>query len=150
MTNATTIDLSQTAKDVQSAIEEAGQSQLAAEVAQAIQGADASAGIPVSGDITSYLLYSEITCVVQGGETFSGRAGGISTPGKVGYTGTLFLTNGNSIEQLYANTTAYLAVPAAPGFSLTFFDANHSSLATVAAVLSGPMGGIMGGKGSWD
>ena len=149
MTTTQTTDLDQIAQEVGAHIAANGGGAAADAIRASIADADLT-GYAVTGSLTSYLFYATLKVTITGGETFDGKSGGVGTPGSTDFTGTLYLTNGNSLQSLYANTQSFLLVPVTAGISITFFDGNSNSLATVAAVAASTIAGMFGGTGSWS
>lgn len=102
---------------------------------------------PATGSIVSLVFYLQIQVSIKGGETFNGKAGGVSTPGGGALFGDVYT---DDLSKLYANTVSFEFQSTPVYFSVLFFDGNSNLLGHFQAGAVSIVSGIGGGKGGWS
>ncbi|WP_371682978.1 VapA/VapB family virulence-associated protein [Flavobacterium sp. H122] len=108
----------------------------------------ATQSYPARGSVASFMFYLQFQIEIQnGGKTFNGKAGGLTTPGGGALYGDVYT---DDINRLYANTVSFQFNCTPVYTSLLFFDGNsnllgHFQSGSVSTVL-----GVGGGSGSWS
>lgn len=103
---------------------------------------------PATGSIVSAIFYLQFQVKVKdGGKTFNGKAGGISTPGGGALLGAV---QTNDINRLYADTASFFFSATAASVALIFFDRHHNSLGGGTFGAVSIVSGTGGGPGSWS
>lgn len=99
-----------------------------------------------NGNVASMIFYLQFQVNVNGGRSFNGKAGGISSPGGGALFGTVFT---DDIDRLYRDTHSF-AFQATPVYmALEFFDADHRLLGHFQSGGISTVLGTGGGTGSW-
>ena len=98
------------------------------------------------GSVVSLIFYLRFDIESSEGHTFTGNAGGISTPGGGAEYGTLTILD----ENIYKNTTSFQFTNPPGYLSILFFDSDstllgHADLGSISTVV-----GTGGGSGSWS
>lgn len=102
---------------------------------------------PATGSIASLIFYLQIQVSIKGGETFNGKAGGVSTPGGGALFGDVYT---DDLSKLYANTVSFEFQSTPVYFSVLFFDSSSNLLGHFQAGAVSIVAGIGGGKGHWS
>jgi len=112
---------------------------------QALQATTSS--YAANGSVASLIFYLQFQVNVDGGMTFDGKAGGVSTPGGGAMFGTVYT---DDINRLY-NDTASFEFQATPVYtSLLFFDSSSNLRGHFQAGAVSIVSGVGGGSGSWS
>lgn len=103
---------------------------------------------PANGSVASFIFYLKFQVIIKnGGKTFDGNAGGISTPGGGALIGDVYT---DDINRLYSDTKSF-EFNATPVYtSLLFFDNNSNLLGHFQAGAVSTVAGIGGGSGKWS
>lgn len=105
---------------------------------------------PANGSVASLIFYLRfsVTVNVQGNsKTFTGNAGGISSPGGGALMGDVYT---DDLDRLYRETVSF-EFQATPVYtSLLFFDGNGNLLGHFQAGAVSIVTGVGGGSGSWE
>nr|AFI49558.1 virulence associated protein C [Prescottella equi] len=107
---------------------------------------DADEQYTVHGVVVSALFYNHLRISVDGGMTFDGDGGGLSTPGGGALWGTLTTSD---LQQLYDETASFECNAVGPYLNINFYDSYGRILASVQAGGVSTMIGIGGGNGRW-
>ena len=102
---------------------------------------------PAKGSSVSMIFYLQFQVSVDGGKTFNGKAGGISTPGGGALFGDIYT---DDINRLYSNTVSFQFTSTPVYLSLVFFDGNSNVLGTFQSGSVSTVTGVGGGSGSWS
>lgn len=100
----------------------------------------------VHGVVVSAVFYNYVRISVDGGMTFDGEGGGLSTPGGGAFWGTLETSD---LQQLYDETVSFECNGVGPYLNIKFYDSYGSILGSVQAGGVSTMIGIGGGNGRW-
>jgi len=100
-----------------------------------------------SGSVWSAVLYMGFEVTINGGETFKGKAWGISLPGGGAFFGSVFT---DDINALYANTETFQFNGTAAWLNINFFDGHGNLLGNLQAGAVSTVLGMSGGSGSWS
>ena len=108
----------------------------------------ATTSYPANGSVASFIFYLKFQVTVKnGGKTFNGNAGGISTPGGGALIGDVYT---DDIARLYSETKSF-EFNATPVYtSLLFFDGNSNLLGHFQAGAVSTVAGVGGGSGKWS
>jgi hypothetical protein len=103
---------------------------------------------PATGSVASFIFYLKFQVQVKnGGKTFDGNAGGLTTPGGGALIGDVYT---DDINALYANTASFEFNATSVYTSLLYFDKNHNLLGHFQAGSVSTVNGIGGGSGAWS
>lgn len=106
-----------------------------------------TAGHSANGSVASMIFYLTLQVIVDGGKTFDGQAGGISSSGGGALFGTVYT---DDLDALYARTQSF-QFNATPVFlNINFFDGHANLLGHFEAGGTSTVLGTGGGKGSWS
>ncbi|MGH2665554.1 VapA/VapB family virulence-associated protein [Flavobacterium sp.] len=107
----------------------------------------ASTSYPATGSVVSMIFFLKFQVTVDGGETFNGKGGGISSPGGGALFGDVYT---DDINLLYANTQSMQFNCAFAYTSILFFDGSSNLLGSFQSGSVSTVAGIGGGTGSWS
>lgn len=99
------------------------------------------------GSVASLIFYQKWQVVIDGGKTFDGHAGGLSSPGGGALFGTVYT---DDINRLYRDTVSFAFESASAYTSVQFFDGNSNLLGHLQAGGLSTVAGIGGGSGKWS
>jgi hypothetical protein len=103
---------------------------------------------PATGSVASLIFYLKFQVSVKnGGKTFNGDAGGISSPGGGALFGDVYT---DDINRLYRDTTAFEFQGTPVYLSILFFDKNSNLLGHFQAGAVSTVLGVGGGSGKWS
>ena len=126
------------------------QGALTPEQANAIKASASSAttGYAANGSVASLIFYQKWQVVIKdGGKTFNGNAGGISTPGGGALFGTVYTSD---INRLYSDTHSFSFNSVSVYTNVLFYDKHSNYLGTFQAGGLSTVAGNGGGTGSWS
>jgi len=107
-----------------------------------------TASYPATGSVASFIFYLKFQVQVKnGGKTFNGNAGGLSSPGGGALIGDVYT---DDINALYANTVSFEFQGTPVYLSMLFFDNKSKLLGHFQAGAVSTVLGFGGGKGSWS
>ena len=108
----------------------------------------ASTAYPANGSVASMIFYLQFQVTVKnGGKTFNGKGGGISSPGGGALFGDVYT---DDINRLYANTVSMQFNCAFAYTSILFFDKSSNLLGSFQSGSVSTVAGVGGGSGSWS
>lgn len=108
----------------------------------------ATTAYPANGSVASFIFYLQFQVTIKnGGKTFNGKGGGISSPGGGALYGDVYTDN---INLLYSNTVSMQFNCAFAYTSILFFDKNSNLLGSFQSGSVSTVAGIGGGSGSWS
>lgn len=150
MTEYQPIDVSDRATDFENIMAGKIPDALVASTAKAIGASNvADTSYAAKGSIASLILYQKCQVQIQTGKLFDGSSWGFAIPGGGALIGDVYLTNGNSLNSLYANTSHFV-LTATPVYSAFYFkDHTGTLLGHFQAGSISTSTGAGGGKGSW-
>lgn len=103
---------------------------------------------PARGSSVSMIFYLQFQVIIQnGGKTFDGKAGGISTPGGGALFGDVYT---DDINRLYKDTVSFQFTSTPVYLSIVFFDSNGNVLGTFQCGSVSTVTGVGGGSGKWS
>ncbi len=103
---------------------------------------------PANGSVASMIFYLKFQVTVKnGGKTFDGNAGGVSSPGGGALFGDVYT---DDINRLYRDTVKFEFQGTPVYLSILFFDKSNHLLGHFQAGAVSTVLGIGGGKGSWS
>ncbi|MEO5928291.1 MAG: VapA/VapB family virulence-associated protein [Candidatus Kapaibacterium sp.] len=103
---------------------------------------------PANGSVASFIFYLKFQVSVKnGGKTFNGDAGGLTTPGGGALFGDVYT---DDINRLYKDTTAFEFQGTPVYLSILFFDKNSNLLGHFQAGAISTVIGVGGGSGKWS
>ena len=144
---------SMTPEQIRSAIADHLRTELAGKVSDdvvnnAVQRLSADTqSYPATGSVASMVFYLRWQITIDGGKTFDGSAGGLSTPGGGALFGTVYT---DDISKLYSETVSFEYNAVAAYTSILFFDGSSNLLGHFQSGSVSTVIGIGGGKGSWS
>ena len=145
MTTDTTARLTTVAHDFRSSVHgKLEQSKVDAAVAAL---AAATTTYPANGSVASLIFYLRFKVDVKGGKSFTGNAGGITTPGGGALFGDVYT---DDINKLYSNTVSFEFQGTPLYLSILFFDESSNLLGHFQSGAVSTVLGIGGGSGTWS
>ncbi|MGX7666516.1 VapA/VapB family virulence-associated protein [Flavobacterium pedocola] len=103
---------------------------------------------PANGSSVSMIFYLQFQVIIKnGGKTFNGKAGGISTPGGGALYGDVYT---DDLNRLYSDTVSFQFTSTPVYLSIIFFDSNGNVLGTFQCGSVSTVTGVGGGSGSWS
>lgn len=102
-----------------------------------------------TGSVASLVFYLRFNVTVKGtgGKSFTGDAGGLTSPGGGALIGDVYT---DDMSKLYSDTVAFQFTCTPVYSSLLFFDKNHKLLGHFQAGSVSTVLGTGGGSGSWS
>lgn len=100
-----------------------------------------------SGSVASMVFYLKFQVNVNGGKSFNGNAGGLSSPGGGALFGDVYT---DDINRLYRDTVSFEFNATPVYLSILFFDGNSNLLGHFQSGAISTVLGIGGGKGEWS
>ena len=108
----------------------------------------ATTSYPARGSSVSMIFYLQFQVIIQnGGKTFDGKAGGISTPGGGALFGDVYTDN---LNRLYSDTVSFQFTSTPVYLSIIFFDSHSNVLGTFQCGSVSTVSGVGGGSGKWS
>jgi hypothetical protein len=112
----------------------------------ALKAADTS--YPANGSVASFMFYLQFQVTIKdGGKTFNGKAGGITTPGGGALWGDVYT---DDLDRLYAATKSFEFQATSVYTSLLFFDGSSNLLGHFESGSVSTVNGVGGGSGGWS
>jgi hypothetical protein len=103
---------------------------------------------PANGSVASFMFYLQFQVSIKdGGKTFNGKAGGITTPGGGALYGDVYTAD---LDRLYAATKSFEFQATSVYTSLLFFDGSSNLLGHFQSGSVSTVNGVGGGSGSWS
>lgn len=113
---------------------------------EALKAVDPS--YPADGSVASLMFYLQFQVTIKnGGKTFDGKAGGITTPGGGYLVGDVYTED---LDRLYAATKTFEFQATSVYTSLLFFDGDTNLLGHFQSGSVSTVNGVGGGSGSWS
>lgn len=108
----------------------------------------ATTSYPANGSVASMIFYLQFQVIItNGGKTFNGKGGGISSPGGGALFGDVYT---DDINRLYSDTVSMQFNCAFAYTSVLFFDKNSNLLGSFQSGSVSTVAGVGGGSGSWS
>jgi hypothetical protein len=105
-------------------------------------------GYGANGNVASFVFYLQFQVNINGGKSFNGKAGGLTTPGGGALFGTVYT---DDLNRLYSDTVSFQFTAVASVYlSIVFFDEHSNALGTFQAGGISTVNGIGGGSGHWS
>lgn len=112
----------------------------------ALLAADTS--YPANGSVASFVFYLQFQVTIKdGGKTFDGKAGGLTTPGGGALFGDVYT---DDLNRLYAATQSFEFQATSVYTSLLFFDGSSNLLGHFQSGSVSTVNGVGGGAGGWS
>ncbi|MEA5456700.1 VapA/VapB family virulence-associated protein [Sinomonas sp. JGH33] len=139
------IDVQTVANDFASSVEgRLDQDKIDAAVSSLLAGA---ASYGANGNVASLIFYLKFQVNVNGGKSFNGNAGGISSPGGGALFGDVYT---NDLQALYTQTRSFQFNATPVYLNINFFDGNGNFLGSFQSGGISTVLGTGGGSGSWS
>ena len=108
-----------------------------------------TASYPANGSVASLIFYLkfQVQITSDGGETFNGNAGGVSSPGGGALFGDVYT---DDLNRLYRDTVSFEFQGTPVYLSILFFDGDSNLLGHFQAGAVSTVLGVGGGKGEWS
>jgi len=103
-----------------------------------------------NGSLASLVLYVKAQCNINGGKSFNGTAWGVAFPGGGALFGDVYLSNNNSLQDLYSKTSSFKFTATPVYTAFYFYDSQDNLLGNFQAGSVSTVGGIGGGSGNWS
>ncbi|WP_108445134.1 VapA/VapB family virulence-associated protein [Halomonas denitrificans] len=100
-----------------------------------------------NGSVASLIFYLQFQVNINGGKTFDGKAGGISTPGGGALFGNVYT---DDLDRLYRDTTSFEYQGTPVYLSVLFFDKHSTLLGHFQSGAVSTVIGVGGGSGHWS
>jgi len=109
----------------------------------------ATTAYPANGSVASLIFYLQfqVNITAQGGRSFNGKAGGVSSPGGGALFGHVYTSD---LSNLYASTHSFQFTGTPVYLSLIFFDSHSNALGTFQSGGISTVLGTGGGTGHWS
>jgi hypothetical protein len=114
---------------------------------KALLASETATAYPATGSVASLLFYLQFQVVINGGKTFDGKAGGISTPGGGALFGDVYT---DDVNRLYSNTASFQFNATPVYVNINFFDRHSSFLGHLQSGGISTVLGTGGGSGGWS
>ncbi|MFC8799485.1 VapA/VapB family virulence-associated protein [Streptomyces griseoincarnatus] len=109
---------------------------------------EADTSYPANGSVASFMFYLQFQVTIKnGGKTFNGKAGGLTTPGGGALYGDVYT---DDLNRLYSATQSFEFQATSVYTSLLFFDGSSNLLGHFQAGSVSTVNGFGGGSGSWS
>lgn len=104
---------------------------------------------PASGSVLSLVFYLNfmVNITSEGGKTFDGNAGGVSSPGGGALFGDVYT---DDLNRLYNSTVSFEFQGTPVYLSILFFDGDSNLLGHFQSGAVSTVAGVGGGRGSWS
>jgi len=113
---------------------------------EALKATEAS--YPANGSVASFMFYLQFQVTIKnGGKTFNGKAGGLTSPGGGALFGDVYT---DDLNRLYAATRSFEFQATSVYTSLLYFDGSSNLLGHFQAGSVSTVNGFGGGSGSWS
>lgn len=137
----------ETFNDHLSVIEQAATPEQFAGIQETLKTQLGATSYKAQANIASLLFYMQVKCLIDGGETFSGKSGGIALPGggvSYGYVTT------SDINALYSDTKTFSFAGNVIAFNIIFYNKDHHAIGTFNGGGLSTAVGTGGGTGKWE
>jgi len=105
-----------------------------------------TAKYPAKGNVASLVFYLQFQVYIDGGKTFEGKAGGLSSPGGGALFGDVYT---DDLAALYRDTVSFQFNATPVYLSVLFFDGNSKLLGHFQSGAVSTVLGTGGGTGHW-
>ncbi|KAA9333501.1 VapA/VapB family virulence-associated protein [Hymenobacter busanensis] len=102
---------------------------------------------PAKGNVVSLAFYMQFQVYIDGGKTFNGKGGALSSPGAGALYGAVYTSD---LDRLYRDTTSIQFNVAEEYTNINFFDRFSNLLGSFHSGSVSTVNGIGGGTGSWQ